>query len=212
MQECRVCGESKAHDQFYRDGLKFRRECKECTKAARRRYAQANKEKLSAAAKEYHARNREARNKRSSAYYQANRDKCLESVKAYQQKNKEKRRESHREYERKRLKSDPVYACQKRVRWMVRESFRRFGYAKHGKTEQVMGCSWEIFVEHMRRQFTAGMTMDDLISGSIHIDHIIPLSSAKTVDDVIKLSHYTNLRPLWAKDNIAKGAKIENLI
>jgi hypothetical protein len=43
--------------------------------------------------------------------------------------------------------------------------------------------------------------------GQWHIDHIIPLATAKTEQDVYTLSHYTNLQPLWAKDNISKGAK-----
>ena len=40
-----------------------------------------------------------------------------------------------------------------------------------------------------------------------HIDHIIPLSSAKTIEEVEKLNHYTNLRPMWGSDNIKKGKK-----
>jgi len=40
--------------------------------------------------------------------------------------------------------------------------------------------------------------------GKWHIDHIIPLKAAKTEFEVIALNHYTNLQPLWAKDNLTK--------
>ena len=44
--------------------------------------------------------------------------------------------------------------------------------------------------------------------GKWHIDHITPLSSAKTEEEVYRLCHYTNLQPLWAEDNLKKGSKI----
>ena len=46
--------------------------------------------------------------------------------------------------------------------------------------------------------------------GDWHIDHKIPLAAAKTKEDVIRLNHYTNLQPLWAAENLAKGAMIMN--
>lgn len=50
------------------------------------------------------------------------------------------------------------------------------------------------------------MTWDNY--GEWQLDHIAPLSTAKTIEDVEMLCHYTNLQPLWAKDNLDKRANI----
>ena len=44
--------------------------------------------------------------------------------------------------------------------------------------------------------------------GKWNIDHIIPISFAKTEEEIYKLNHYTNLQPLWWEENMAKGKKI----
>ena len=53
-----------------------------------------------------------------------------------------------------------------------------------------------------------GMSWDNYGRDGWHIDHIIPLSSTKIKEEIIKLNHYTNLQPLWATDNLKKGSKI----
>lgn len=40
------------------------------------------------------------------------------------------------------------------------------------------------------------------------IDHKIPISSAKTEEEIIKLSHYTNLQPMWWEENNKKSNKL----
>jgi hypothetical protein len=52
------------------------------------------------------------------------------------------------------------------------------------------------------------MTWENWSPTGWHVDHIIPLSSGKTESELLKLNHYTNLKPLWAKDNLAKSNKI----
>ena len=59
---------------------------------------------------------------------------------------------------------------------------------------------------HLGNKFREGMSWDNY--GEWHLDHIIPISSANTEEEIIKLNHYTNFQPLWAIDNIKKGNKI----
>lgn len=70
----------------------------------------------------------------------------------------------------------------------------------------LLGCSVEFLKQHLEKQFKNGMSWEN--HGKWHIDHIIPLASAKTQEKIEYLCHYTNLQPLWAKDNQSKGAKI----
>jgi hypothetical protein len=70
----------------------------------------------------------------------------------------------------------------------------------------IVGCSPEFLKKHLENQFVSGMSWDN--RSEWHIDHIIPLSSAKTKDELYKLSHYTNLQPLRSEDNLRKSNKI----
>jgi len=109
--------------------------------------------------------------------------------------------ERKRHYQK--YKNDPVYALSKRLRQRIYHFIRHF---KSKKTLEILGCSYEEFKIHIETQFTEGMSWDRL--NEIHIDHIIPLSSAETIEDVYKLNYYTNLQPLWAKDNLIKSNKV----
>jgi hypothetical protein len=81
-------------------------------------------------------------------------------------------------------------------------------------TEEVVGCTSEELKLHFESKFQEGMTWDNY--GEWHIDHIVPMSKFNLVTDNLKLnkeeamrsSHYTNLQPLWAADNLTKSDKI----
>lgn len=97
-----------------------------------------------------------------------------------------------------------------RLRGLLYKAIARKGEKKSKRTEQILGCDIEYFAKHIERQFLPGMTWEN--RGEWHIDHIVPVSSARDADEVEKLNHFTNLRPLWAKDNLAKCAKLEVMI
>ena len=73
-----------------------------------------------------------------------------------------------------------------------------------------MGCSPQFLKEYLENQFTEGMSWDNHSQYGWHIDHIIPLSSANTEEEIYNLCHYTNLQPLWAEENLRKSDKILN--
>jgi hypothetical protein len=81
---------------------------------------------------------------------------------------------------------------------------------KNKTYNDIIGCSPEFLKEYLENQFAEGMSWDNHGQYSWHIDHIIPLSSAKTDEEIYKLCHYTNLQPLWAEDNLRKSNKILN--
>ena len=84
-------------------------------------------------------------------------------------------------------------------------SQKRNIYNKPTNTNKILGADYETIKYYMENKFNDGMNWGN--HGKWHIDHITPLASAKK-NELIKLCHYTNLQPLWAKDNMIKSEKI----
>lgn len=102
--------------------------------------------------------------------------------------------------------SDSFYKLKVNMRNRLNTFIRVNNYTKTSKTFDMVGCTPEYLKSYLEEQFKDGMSWDN--QGKWHIDHIIPLSSAKTEDEIYKLCHYTNLQPLWAEENLSKGSKI----
>lgn len=130
-------------------------------------------------------------------------NRSREQAKKYKQKRIESGKAAA--YERERKIADPTYRFKQSVRNNVFNAIRKNGYKKSKKTEEILGCTLDYFRQHIESQFLEGMSFEN--HGEWHIDHIIPLATAKTEEDVLRLNHYSNLRPLWALDNLRKGSK-----
>jgi len=82
------------------------------------------------------------------------------------------------------------------------------------RTEELLGYSIAKLKEHLERQFLAGMSWANY--GEWHVDHILPVSGFEFTspddDDFRACWALTNLRPLWAADNIRKSAERLHLI
>lgn len=109
-------------------------------------------------------------------------------------------------YTREKRAKDPLFKITGDIRKTIGRCLRENGYPKRSKTYEILGCSFQEFKSHIENQFIDDMTWDN--RNLWHIDHIIPIAFANTEEELIKLNHYTNLRPLWAKDNNVKSDKI----
>ena len=128
--------------------------------------------------------------------------------KTYYNHNKEKLVKNQIDYVKKRLKYDPIFKFKSNVRSLIGGSFKRGKnqFKKNTKTEQILGCTIEEFRIYIESKFTEDMCFEN--HGEWHLDHIIPLASANTEEEIIRLNHYTNFQPLWAEDNFKKSDKI----
>lgn len=101
---------------------------------------------------------------------------------------------------------DPIFRLIVAMRTRVNSSLNAKGYTKKSRTFQIIGCTSDEFIRHIESQFVDGMSWEN--KHEWHIDHKVPVSIAKTEWEVLKLNHYLNLRPLWAKDNFEKNNKM----
>jgi len=156
---------------------------------------------------DHYLKNRDAVILRVSEHYQKNKAKKIACCSAYQKKNLKRILEQRRL----RAQSDPVYALKERVRGLIKSAISKNGLSgKRSATSEILGCTPEQFRRHIERQFLPRMTWENF--GDWHLDHVVPISSAITEDDIYRLNHHTNLRPLWAADNMKKSGKMTHLI
>lgn len=118
---------------------------------------------------------------------------------------RDKRRPYYKEYVTKRRHEDFLYKLKGTLRYRIWHALTTH-YTKNKKTIELLGADIITVKNHLEEQFTEGMTWNN--HGKWHIDHIIPLTNAKSQEEMEKLCHYTNLQPLWKSDNLKKGKRI----
>lgn len=120
---------------------------------------------------------------------------------------KDFRREYNNKYTTIRYTNDKIFMISKRLRSRLSHAMRELTI-ENRKVSSIknLGCSPKEFATYLESLFQPGMSWKNY--GKWHIDHIIPLSSAVSEACLYKLVHFTNLQPLWAKDNLIKGAKL----
>lgn len=111
-------------------------------------------------------------------------------------------------WKRDKRANDPLFKLRDLASSRIYLALKRKQVVKCKRTVAMLGCSITFLRAHIESQFRAGMTWKTQGYYGWHIDHRIPLSSARTIEQLEKLFHYTNLQPLWWHENFAKGNKI----
>tara|TARA_R110000824_G_scaffold381772_1_gene574763 strand:- start:26 stop:766 length:741 start_codon:yes stop_codon:yes gene_type:complete len=211
--------------------------CKICDGKRSKKYREENPEKVRAGQKKYREQNLEKARARSKkwreanpAYLKAQRKKWCEDNPTYHKKYREANREKvfaaqrkwrkenphySKHYKSNRSRNDPTFRLQHNLQTGLYGCLS--GKQKKSRTMEYVGIDLEKLWEHFESKFTDGMTRENY--GEWHVDHIRPLSSfdfysceegSEEFENLLYQAwYYTNLQPLWAKDNLSKSSKWE---
>ena len=174
-------------------------------------YNKENRDKIKEYRKEYNIENKD---KLKMYYDNLNRSEYMKEYhKLYYIDNKEKLNTKKNEYHKNRCKTDKVYKLYRSMQSIIYRALKNKGYKKYTKTFNILGCSYEEFKTYLENLFEPWMTWQNygIYTGNYNetwqLDHIQPISNGITENEVIKLNHYTNFRPLCSKLNLEKGNK-----
>jgi hypothetical protein len=235
VKTCTACGVSKDFEFFYRkkDSKDGRATCCiDCRKVQKREEYLRDRDVRLAKAEAYRLSNQEkvkeskrvARLKKIDVYkakgrdyYVNNKDRVAKVTAAYRLENREKIRQRDLAYKSQRraelskkqtdyVRRTPLARIAGLVRSRINEALARRGWSKRSKTPDILGCDYATLVSHIESQFKHGMSWAN--RSDWHIDHILPLASATDEQELIRLCHWSNLRPLWAHENLSKGKKV----
>ena len=193
------------------DGKKLRNP--EYKKEYNKEYQKENKEKLKEQRKEYYKANKEYKKEYNKEYQKENKEKIKEYKKEYRAANKEKIKEyyaANKERANKRCrwryKNDENFRLTRVLRSRFKFALKSQNIKKNSHVLELTSCSMDFLKNYLSKKFKKGMTWGN--QGQWHIDHRKPCASFDLVnkEEQRKCFHYTNLQPLWGKENMEKNA------
>ena len=209
---CKICHSKKMSE--YRNT--------EVYKAKRKENYIINRDFYLEQKKEYYINNIDKIKEKDKKYYNDNKEDILLKKKKYREDNKisiseylsEYRKNNiqaaiiyQKEYRKNRNELDKIFKFSNNIRSLIKISIKKSQYIKKSKSFDILGLCIYDFMLYLESKFEPWMTWENygLYNGELNygwdIDHIIPLSSATTEKELIKLCHYTNLQPLCSYTN-----------
>lgn len=208
-KKCRICLSDKEVISFNKNNRnkdKLNTMCKDCQKEYLKNYRKENYTKVLNQEKVYDLKNKDKRKN----YRVENKVKINDYQKKYRIDNTDKVRRAILKSKNTRYKNDILFVLKENIRRTILRSFKQNNMLKTNNTLTILGCSFEEFKLHLESKFEPWMNWDNKgnwngvpteINTAWDIDHIVPISTTKTEDDVIRLNHYTNLQPLCSYTN-----------
>lgn len=154
---------------------------------------------------------RECKNKKHKDWKSNNKDK----IKSYKRKYYINNKNILYQRQLNRMSKDKVLKLKIRIRSLIAKSFIKNKTNKNNSSLKILGCTMEFFKQHIESQFLNWMHWENYgncktndYKCSWHLDHIIPVSLAKTEKDLILLNHWSNFQPKCSKNNIEKGNEL----
>lgn len=168
-------------------------------------YYSKNKEYFSNSNKEYRIKNKKNVLEKKRTHYYENIQKIRSEQKEYAKKNRTKLNV----YQKNKYYNDPSFRIAQTIRRRCVVAIKNGNAKKNNKTEELLGCTFEQAKKHIESLFLDGMNWNNY--GKWHIDHIKPcaLFDLTIESNQFMCFNYKNLQPLWAIDNLRKGAKYE---
>jgi len=213
--------------------------CKECekitTKKYKQKYYENHKELVKQKSKLQRINNREEYIEYMKNYYNTNKEELLIKNKEYAKNHKEKTKQYQKEYSdshknikkeydklyfinnkdkiiqrmRNKYINDEIYRFKQQIRNTINSSFKRKGYTKRSRTFEIIGLEFSEFKKYLLETYKNNYGIEWDGQESVHIDHIIPLATANSEEEIVKLCHFTNLQLLKAKDNLSKNDSLD---
>lgn len=209
-KSCSKCNEIKPLTKFpkssrYKSG--YNAQCKYCLNSTAKNWRDNNPELRKAQSKRgYYKDVSKSRNEKREYYKLHKEEKSTYDIE-YRKENKEKIAAYKKEWEKK-MKDDPIHKIKKNLRRRVHHAL--MGRSKSDNTFNLIGCSAEDFKTHIESLWLEGMSWDNYGPSGWHVDHIKECHTFDLSDPEQQREcfHYSNQRPLWAKDNLKRPKKL----
>lgn len=172
-------------------------------------YYANNKESIELKRKEFRVENVEYHKNYNKTYYELNKDKIKDQTKEWTKNNRDRSNRLKYISRKKRITQNPLFRLELKLRNSLNMALKSKNYKKNKSIIDILGCDIQYLHEYLNNTFMCTYGRMYTEYDELHIDHIKPLVTANSIDDIYSLNHYTNLQYLLKIDNLIKGSKYE---